>query len=237
MIMGQENLKELLKKQASKMGVTLFGVASPNTWDDEPGFHPKDVFPGTKSVIIIGSRYIYGSISSLSFRSRLVGLASGPGRANALAFNLSRWLQTKGYYALPTPEEIAVEMEQMQYDPSYKTLYRPQFDNRKAAVAAGLGHIGKNGMVVTPTVGPRVAWCAILTDAILEPDPPFTQDLCGDCSLCVDECPEVLTTGWTYESCWRATQIKGLPSSVQFKQRCLKPCMTACPLGTHSVKT
>ncbi|MHA2059594.1 MAG: hypothetical protein ACW976_02290 [Candidatus Ranarchaeia archaeon] len=235
--MGQENLKELLKKQASKMGVTLFGVASPNTWDDEPGFHPKDVFPGTKSVIIIGSRYIYGSISSLSFRSRLVGLASGPGRANALAFNLSRWLQTKGYYALPTPEEIAVEMEQMQYDPSYKTLYRPQFDNRKAAVAAGLGHIGKNGMVVTPTVGPRVAWCAILTDAILEPDPPFTQDLCGDCSLCVDECPEVLTTGWTYESCWRATQIKGLPSSVQFKQRCLKPCMTACPLGTHSVKT
>ncbi len=232
--MSPENLKALLKAQALKMGVTFIGVASPALWDDELGFHPTDVFPPTKSVIAIGSRYIYGSISSPSFRSRLVGLTSGPSRANSLAFNLARWLQTQGWNALPTPEEIATVIEQLQYDPSYKTLYRPQFDNRKAAVAAGIGAIGKNGLVVTEQLGPRVAWCSILTDAPLPPDHPFTRDLCGDCEICIGECPEVLESGWTFEDCWRATQLKGLPSPIQFQQRCLKPCMTACPVGAPS---
>jgi len=231
--MNDDPLKKALKTQAEKIGVNLIGIASPTPWNDDLGFHPKDIFPRVKSVIAIGSRYVFGSISSPSFRSRLVGLTTGPARATALAFNLSGWFQSQGYYALPTPDEIATSIEHLQYDPTYKALYRPQLDNRVTAVAAGLGHIGKNGLVVTETLGSRVAWCSILTDAQLEPDPPYTRDLCGDCKLCIEACPEVLEAGWTYESCWRATQIKGLPSVVQFQQRCLKPCMTACPLGTQ----
>lgn len=64
-----------------------------------------------------------------------------------------------------------------------------------AASLAGLGFIGHNTQVITPEYGPRVRWISVLTTMELEPDEPFTRDLCADqplCkngSLCVKTCP------------------------------------------------
>ena len=40
---------------------------------------------------------------------------------------------------------------------------------------AGLGQIGKNGLVLNPTYGSWVAYQSIITDAALESDEPFTE--------------------------------------------------------------
>jgi len=60
---------------------------------------------------------------------------------------------------------------------------------KEAAVRAGLGMIGKNGLVINPEHGSWVAYQSIVTDADLEPDTPSTQDPCGKCELCLSACP------------------------------------------------
>jgi len=66
---------------------------------------------------------------------------------------------------------------------------------KEAAVRAGLGSIGKNNLVMNPRYGSWVAYQSIVTDAELEPDEPCRDDMCGNCTKCLDACP----TGALYD--------------------------------------
>ena len=58
-----------------------------------------------------------------------------------------------------------------------------------AATSAGLGWIGKNGLLISPDHGPRLSLATVLTDARLRPDEPIEHCLCGECMLCIEHCP------------------------------------------------
>jgi len=61
---------------------------------------------------------------------------------------------------------------------------------KMAAHGAGLGWIGRNGLLVTPEVGPRLVLDALLTDAPLQATARApVENRCGDCRRCVDVCP------------------------------------------------
>jgi epoxyqueuosine reductase len=60
---------------------------------------------------------------------------------------------------------------------------------KEAAVRAGLGTIGKNNLILNERYGAWVAYQAIITDAEIEPDEPFSRNLCKDCDLCLRACP------------------------------------------------
>jgi epoxyqueuosine reductase len=61
---------------------------------------------------------------------------------------------------------------------------------RSFAFEAGLGWIGKNGMLIVPGVGSRVFLAEILTTAELPiPERRTVEDLCGTCTRCMDACP------------------------------------------------
>jgi epoxyqueuosine reductase len=68
------------------------------------------------------------------------------------------------------------------------------------AARAGLGFIGKNGMLISRRFGNWLFLAAVLTTVDLEPDPPLkrlagrAEDepvgmLCGKCTRCMDTCP------------------------------------------------
>jgi len=59
---------------------------------------------------------------------------------------------------------------------------------RSLAQRAGLGFIGRNHMLIHPTLGPELFLGAILTTAALAPDYPMSGN-CGDCHLCQAVCP------------------------------------------------
>jgi reductive dehalogenase len=105
------------------------------------------------------------------------------------------------------------------------------------AVEAGLGEVGKNGVLISPKFGPRGSFPIVTTDLPLIPDNQVDlgiQEFCRTCNKCVRACPVLaIPTGapvvanglskWPVDGdkCW--TFIKGNP-------KCMA-CMGACPFN------
>lgn len=57
------------------------------------------------------------------------------------------------------------------------------------AQKAGIGWIGKNSCLISPTQGSYFFLSEILINVEFEPDEPFRSDHCGSCTRCIDACP------------------------------------------------
>jgi len=107
-----------------------------------------------------------------------------------------------------------------------------------AAVDAGLGEIGRLGLLITPTHGPQVRLAAVSTDLPLVPDQPQpfgVQDFCRICKKCADCCPgRAIPEGereevngylkWqvSQEDCFRYWRRAGTDCGL---------CIAVCPYG------
>ncbi len=59
---------------------------------------------------------------------------------------------------------------------------------RAWAARAGLGFVGKNGLLIVPGVGSFVLLGEVVTTLVIEPS-PILPERCGACTRCLDACP------------------------------------------------
>jgi epoxyqueuosine reductase QueG len=71
--------------------------------------------------------------------------------------------------------------------------------HKTIATRAGLGWVGKCGLLVTREFGSAIRFSAVLTDAYLEGEEPIDASWCEDCEVCVEACPGGAIKGkhWT----------------------------------------
>ncbi|MHC4712537.1 MAG: 4Fe-4S binding protein [Planctomycetota bacterium] len=99
-------------------------------------------------------------------------------RLDIAAFRVAQALVEAGHRSLAIAASQIIEK-----DPP-----RGHVSHRHLGVAAGLGWIGRSGLLVTPRYGARVRFVTVLTDAPFEAGEgmPFS---CGKCVACVSVCP------------------------------------------------
>jgi epoxyqueuosine reductase len=120
----------------------------------------------------------------------------------------------------------------------------PLFPHKIAATSAGIGWIGRSGLLINQAFGPRLSLATVLTDAPLKPDRPISKSRCGDCRLCVEYCPSEALTGNEWSRNRPYVEIVRLDSCRNHKNesRTLegKPncglCITICPYGRKERK-
>lgn len=73
--------------------------------------------------------------------------------------------------------------------------FNSMYSHKKAAVASGLGFIGKNALFIHKEFGPAVRLGTIFTDCNLNGSQCEPVCLCGECLICVRACPAMALTG------------------------------------------
>jgi epoxyqueuosine reductase len=78
------------------------------------------------------------------------------------------------------------------FDPATLSM---RLQHKTVATRAGLGWVGKSGLLITRDFGPAVRLASVLTDADLDVGSPIDASGCGDCRRCVDQCPAKAIVG------------------------------------------
>lgn len=127
---------------------------------------PREVLPSAKSVVVLGYNYYSNDVKPTEACGRVARIVAYGhlGILNGVR-NVVAFLKNRGYEA------------------------SPGCHRKEAAIRAGLGMVGKHNLVINPTFGSWVAYQAVVTDADLQPDAPFTEDLCKECDKCLKACP------------------------------------------------
>jgi epoxyqueuosine reductase len=115
---------------------------------------------------------------------------------------------------------------------------------KDAAVLAGLGVIGRNNLLVTPSFGPRVRLRALFLDRILEAARPLEYAPCAACDApCLRACPQKAFLGGPYERSFCGRQMDrdvarrkpgSKPAAGEPERGWIKYCRRcelACPVG------
>lgn len=108
---------------------------------------------------------------------------------DSLALKTVIMLQRNGYNAANVPASQSIEG------------YRGLFSHKAAAVAAGLGWIGKNALFISRETGPRIRLATVFTDMPLPVCEHEYEDGCRECTVCRDMCPAgaILGVNWSKE--------------------------------------
>jgi epoxyqueuosine reductase QueG len=112
------------------------------------------------------------------------------------------------------------------------------YSNETAALAAGLGWIGKNSKFVSYRFGPRIRLTSLLTNMPLPTAKPDHQNYCGSCTTCVKACPTgaLANENWWFgtvdDSLWDASICKGNLAEMDAGNVSLcGKCIQVCPVG------
>lgn len=132
----------------------------------------EEILPSAKSVICLARRY-----------------AKGRDEEQGTARAIARYARGRDYHT-----GLRKKIRQLAaFVRRFGAEARPICDDaplleRAWAARAGLGFVGKNGLLIVPGTGSFVLLGEVVTTLDLEPDSPIPER-CGTCTRCLDACP------------------------------------------------
>lgn len=154
----------------------------------EKRLDPQQVLPGAKSAVLLGVNYWPGARDAIRSEER-------PLWARYSLYSDYHDTFKPALIAAGKALELVCGVSGMDY--RYYVDTGPVVE-RGWAARAGLGFIGKNGMLISRRYGNWLFLAAVLTTVDLESDSPVRQQagdgkqigmLCGKCTRCSDDCP------------------------------------------------
>ena len=201
---------EYIKQKAKELGATVCGIgkiyAEENIQRD-----PKMILPDAKCIIGFGfavpkGLYIAMENGAQSYTYTTLGVKClDEEMAEIFLLKMGALIENEGYDAClqkPIPNlriqgdkttnpEVVDTYELVHARAVEKGKPVPDviIDFAKAAKSCGIGNVGLSGKILSPTHGPFMRYCFIITDMPLETDNELSEPICDRCGKCVAACP------------------------------------------------
>ena len=174
------DMTQQLKRVARYLGADLVGVAKldrrwvyshhyiPETMESRP----VEIEDACQYVVAMAVEMDYTMTKSAPTALAAAEFMRSYSRMAFLVSSTAQFIRHLGYKAIPSLNDTAL--------------------NVPIAVDAGLGELGRHGLLITPEFGPRQRLCKVITDLPLEPDRPKefgVTRFCSLCRKCAERCP------------------------------------------------
>src|SRR4030043_53854 len=138
-----------IKTRAMQEGADLCGITPVARFADAPkGFHPRDIYPECKSVIIFASRFPLDNLRARTTVPYTFTRNMMVNKMDGIAFHLAQDLEAVDIPSIPIPSA-----EPYDYWDAGKRHGRGILSLKHAAQLAGLGVIGKNTLLINEKYG------------------------------------------------------------------------------------
>ncbi len=217
-----EELLPILRSFALDNGAALFGTCSVQALRETFHFEPGEAegLDYALSVAVRLSRAVLDGIHSSPTLLYKWHYRQANAQLDRLAFLLAGIVQQHGWQAVPVPASQVVDWQRQ----------LGHLSHRHVAIAAGLGWLGRNNLLVTPEFGAQVRLVTVLTDLPV-PTPQQLPFACGECRACIAACPAqaIAETAaeFVFERCY--AQVRSFCKDKNLGVYICGICVKACP--------
>jgi epoxyqueuosine reductase len=217
-----------IKSLALSLGADRCGIASADRFADAPkGFHPSDIYPKCKSVVVFLKHMpaeVIRTANAVVYTHNASFLYDDLDKiGTALCYELEK----HGMKSVPVPTDVPY----MHWEPE-RLHGMGILSMRHSARNAGLGILGRNTLLIHPELGNLVYIGALLCEDELEQDALVDGFHCPpNCRLCLDACPVHALDGTTVnqEKCRKYSNYEH-PRGWDLYT--CSECRSACPYMT-----
>ena len=237
------NIKEEIIKLSKEIGISKIGFTTADDFDylekslrlaveegRNSGFEHKNIEERIKPKLSLASAKTIISIAvayphKLKQQPQKTAYKRGKFTPNSWGLDYHYVLQDK-------LDRLAKGIEELTADFEYKGMVDTgALVDTAVARRAGIGFIGKNGLVISKEFGSYMFLGELITNLDIEPDQPVDYD-CGDCNRCVMACPTSCLIGDGTMNAKRClsfqTQDKGI-MDLEFRKK-IKTVIYGCDI-------
>lgn len=237
------NIKEEIIKLSKDIGISKIGFTTADDFDylekslrlaveegRNSGFEHKNIEERIKPKLSLASAKTIISIAvaySHKLKQQPQKTAYKRGK-----FTPNSWGLDYHYVLQDKLDRLAKGIEELTADFEYKGMVDTgALVDTAVARRAGIGFIGKNGLVISKEFGSYMFLGELITNLDIEPDQPVDYD-CGDCNRCVTACPTSCLIGDGTMNAKRClsfqTQDKGI-MDLEFRKK-IKTVIYGCDI-------